>query len=74
MTNREYYLTLPYQEKLKALRSAARADVQAFFIIARYYLDSSIEDGGLPSQTITREFKRGLNQKHFINKGKKTND
>tara|TARA_R100001244_G_C5121256_1_gene123553 strand:- start:151 stop:375 length:225 start_codon:yes stop_codon:yes gene_type:complete len=74
MTTKEHYLTLPYKEKLKALRRALRVDIQSFMVVSKYYLDASIENGGLPTETIDKEFKKGLRQKHYFNKLNKTDD
>jgi hypothetical protein len=74
MTTKEHYLTLPYKEKLKALRRALRVDVMSFMVISKYYLDASIENGGLPTSTIDKEFKRGLKRKHYFSKLNKTDD
>ena len=74
MTTKEYYLSLPYEEKLKALREALKVDVMAFMAISKYYLDASIKDGGLPTITIEMEFKKGLKQKYYFSKTNKTDD
>ncbi len=74
MTTREYYLKLPYEEKLKALRESLKVDIQTFMAISKYYLDASIEQGGLPTETIDRAFRMGLKQKHYFSKKNKTDD
>tara|TARA_R110000751_G_scaffold109486_1_gene206737 strand:- start:904 stop:1128 length:225 start_codon:yes stop_codon:yes gene_type:complete len=74
MTTKEYYLTLLHKDKLTALRQALKSDVQSFMIISQYYLDTPIDDGGLPRRTIDREFRVGLKQKYYISKLNKTND
>ena len=74
MTERtkEYYLALPYAKKLKVLRKALKANIQSYFVIAKYYLDAPIQYGGLPSEAIENEFIRGLKQKHYFNGGDTT--
>ena len=68
MKTKEYYLTLPYREKIKTLRKALKGDIHTFLIIAKYYLDASVQDGGLPAKTIDREFRVGLKQKYYFSK------
>ena len=63
---RAYYLSLPYREKLKALKDALRIDFSYYLIVARYYLDASIGEGGLPTETIEREFEKGLKRNHYF--------
>ena len=74
MTERtkEDYLALPYTEKLKALRKALKANIQSYLVIARYYLDAPLQDGGLPTKTIENEFVKGLRQKHYFGSNTKT--
>lgn len=64
--NKEYYLSLPYREKLKALRNAIRIDFQYYLVVASYYLDASIEQGGLPANIVNQEFKKGLKRNHYF--------
>jgi hypothetical protein len=66
MKNREYYLSLPYSEKLKALRDAIKVDFQYYLILASYYLEATIEQGGLPTETIEKEFEKGLKRNHYF--------
>ena len=70
---KEYYLSLPYEEKLKKLRETLNADITSYFVIAKYYLDAPIRLGGLPTNTIHKEFVRTLKQQHYFKKDK-TND
>ena len=63
---REYYLSLPYREKLKALKDALRIDFAFYLMVSSYYLEASIGDGGLPTETIEREFEKGLKRNHYF--------
>ena len=63
---REYYLSLPYREKLKALKDALRIDFSYYLVLAKYYLDASVGQGGLPTETIEREFNKGLKRNHYF--------
>jgi hypothetical protein len=68
MKNKEHFLSLPYKDKLKALRGAMRIDFQYYLTIASYYLEADIEKGGLPTETIEREFEKGLKRNHYFKK------
>ena len=63
---REHYLSLPYSEKLKALKDALRIDFAFYLMVSSYYLEASIGDGGLPTETIEREFEKGLKRTHYF--------
>jgi len=63
---REHYLSLPYSEKLKALKDALRIDFAFYLMVSSYYLEASIGDGGLPTETIEREFEKGLKRNHYF--------
>ena len=63
---KKYYLSLPYPEKLKALRTALDINIHLFLIVARYYGEASVENGGLTVRTIDKEFAKGLKRKHYF--------
>jgi hypothetical protein len=69
---KEYYLALPYTEKLKALRKALKINIQSYLVIAHYYLEAPIQDGGLLPRTIENEFVKGLKRRHYFNEQDKT--
>ena len=64
--SKSYYLSLPYNEKLKALRDALRADFTFYLLVSRYYLSVSERDGGLPNEIVEREFVKGMKRNHYF--------
>ena len=64
--SKSYFLSLPYDKKLKALKDSLRIDFSYYLIVSRYYLNANIEDGGLPNRLIEREFTRGMKRNHYF--------
>lgn len=66
--SRGYFLSLPYDEKLKALKDALRIDFSYYLLVSSYYLDAGVQDGGLPTEIIEREFEKGMKRNHYFKK------
>ena len=64
--SKSYYLSLPYKEKLKALKDSLRLDFNYYLLVSRYYLSVGVSDGGLPPETIEREFFKGMKRNHYF--------
>tara|TARA_R110000744_G_scaffold58525_1_gene122164 strand:- start:186 stop:404 length:219 start_codon:yes stop_codon:yes gene_type:complete len=63
--SKSHYLSLSYDDKLKALKDSLRIDFGYYLIVSRY-LSSSEEDGGLPKLIIEREFIKGMKRNHYF--------
>ena len=61
-----YYLSLPYKEKLKALKDSLRIDFAFYLVVCGYYLDAGVHEGGLPTEIVEREFEKGLKRNHYF--------
>ena len=48
------------------MRDAIKVDFQYYLILASYYLEATIEQGGLPTETIEKEFEKGLKRNHYF--------
>tara|TARA_R110002020_G_scaffold43653_4_gene126661 strand:+ start:165 stop:389 length:225 start_codon:yes stop_codon:yes gene_type:complete len=66
--SKRYYLSLPYKEKLEVLKNALRIDFSFYLVVCGYYLEASIGEGGLPNNTIEREFEKGLKRNYYFKK------
>ena len=64
--SKSYYLSLPYNEKLKALKDSLRIDFTFYLLVSRYYLSVGTEEGGLPTSIIEREFIKGMKRNHYF--------
>jgi len=64
--SKRYYLSLSYDDKLKALKDSLRIDFGYYLIVSRYYLSVGVEDGGLPTATIEEEFIKGMKRNHYF--------
>ena len=63
--SKKYYLSLPYDDKIKALKDLVEKDFNSYMIVAGYYMYSSIDKGGLPPAVINKEFELSVKRKHF---------
>ena len=66
--SKEYYLSLNLKEKIMLMQKLIEYDFTTYAIVARYYLNSPTEDGGLSPRIINREFERAMRRKHYFNK------
>ena len=66
--SKRYYLSLPYKEKLDALKDALRIDFAFYLVVSSYYLGAPIGEGGLPNEIVEREFEKGLKRNHYFKK------
>jgi hypothetical protein len=66
--SKSYYLSLPYDEKLKALKDALKTDFSFYLLVSKYYLSVGTEEGGLPTAIIEREFVKGMKRNHYFKK------
>ena len=52
------------------MQSLINYDLTTYFIIAKYYLNTPIEDGGVSPRVIDREFRLAMKRKYYYNKKK----
>ncbi len=71
MNNKDYYLSLSLKEKIKLMQHLINYDLTTYFIVAKYYLNTPIEDGGVSPKVIDREFRLAMKRKHYYNKKNK---
>ena len=64
--SKSYYLSLSYDDKLKALKDSLRIDFGYYLIVSRYYLSVGVEEGGLPTAIIEKEFIKGMKRNHYF--------
>tara|TARA_R110002051_G_scaffold1515_2_gene8378 strand:- start:1281 stop:1505 length:225 start_codon:yes stop_codon:yes gene_type:complete len=64
--SKSYYLALPYEEKLKTLKDALRIDFTYYLLVSKYYLSVGVEQGGLPTKIVEKEFEKGLKRNHYF--------
>jgi hypothetical protein len=69
--SKKYYLSLPYEDKIKKLKELVEKDFTSYMIVAGYYMYSSLEKGGLPPAVINKEFELSVKRKHFWEKQNK---
>ena len=65
--SKSYYLSLPYEEKLKTLKDALRIDFAYYLLVSGYYLSVGVSEGGLPPKIVEKEFEKGLKRNHYFN-------
>jgi|TARA_R110000737_G_scaffold331949_1_gene348571 hypothetical protein len=68
--NKKYYLSLPYDDKIKKLKELLDKDFASYIIVSRYYIDSDIDKGGLSASLINTEFELEVKRKHYWNQRK----
>ena len=64
--SKSYYLSLSYDDKIKALKDSLRIDFSYYLLVSKYYLSVGTEEGGLPTATIEREFIKGMKRNHYF--------
>ena len=64
--SKSYYLSLSYDDKIKALKDSLRVDFTFYLLVSRYYLSVGTEEGGLPTEIIEREFIKGMKRNHYF--------
>ena len=57
---------MPYEDKLKALKDSLRIDFGYYLIVSGYYLSAEVEEGGLPTAIIEKEFIKGMKRNHYF--------
>ena len=64
--SKSYYLSLSYDDKIKSLKDSLRIDFTFYLLVSRYYLDAGVNDGGLPTETVEKEFIKGMKRNHYF--------
>tara|TARA_R110002051_G_C8641997_1_gene486301 strand:+ start:220 stop:444 length:225 start_codon:yes stop_codon:yes gene_type:complete len=64
--SKSYYLSLSYDDKIKALKDSLRIDFTFYLLVSRYYLSAGTEEGGLTPAIIEKEFIKGMKRNHYF--------
>tara|TARA_R110000824_G_scaffold228839_1_gene416566 strand:+ start:693 stop:917 length:225 start_codon:yes stop_codon:yes gene_type:complete len=64
--SKSYYLSLSYDNKIKALKDSLRIDFGYYLIVSRYYLSVGVGEGGLTPEIIEKEFEKGIKRNYFF--------
>jgi|TARA_Y100000592_G_C5463182_1_gene315107 hypothetical protein len=69
--NKRYFLSLSLNEKLQTLESLLLDSYNAYMIVAKYYLETPVRQGGLPSELVKKHFAKSVKRKYYLEKKKK---